>query len=147
MKDFKRILHATDFSPASRRAFSEALALAKENEAELVIVHVLNPASPMGPEGFVTPKMYDDMETVIRRSAGKRLDALLAKATKAGARARGLLLNGLPDAAVVQAAKSERSDLVLLGTHGRTGWKRLLMGSVASRVIASSPCPVLTVRA
>lgn len=146
MKSFRRIFYATDFSGASREAFSRALALAKDNSAELLIVHVLTPVSPMGPDGFVTARMYEDMETVIRRSAQKRLEALLAQARKARARARGLLLKGLPHEVIARTARAKRADLIVTGTHGRTGLARVFLGSVAARVAALATCPVLTVR-
>jgi len=82
----------------------------------------------------------------VRSQAQKQLDKLLAKARAAGVRARGLLLEGVPHDRIVRAAKSRRADLVVIGTHGRTGLARLFLGSVAGRVVAAASCPVLTVR-
>jgi nucleotide-binding universal stress UspA family protein len=83
----------------------------------------------------------------VRAAAQRQLDRLVTKAKRAGARAKGLLLEGVPYDRIVRAARSTRADLVVLGTHGRTGLGRVLLGSVASRVITLAPCPVLTVRA
>lgn len=146
MKGFRRILYATDFSSASRPAFAKAIEVARANRAELLIAHVLPSVGPLGAEGYVTPRMYMEMETAIRRGAEKRLNSLLERARKARVRHKGLLLQGLPQDEIASAAKSKKADLVVVGTHGRTGMARVFLGSVAARVISTSPCPVLAVR-
>lgn len=146
MKRLRRILHPTDFSSASRPAFERALALARDSRAEVVVAHVLAPVIPMVGEGYIPPQTYDAIETAARKSAAKKLDALVARARKAGVRARALLLDGSAYDRIVRAAKSQHADLIVMGTHGRSGLARLVIGSVASRVVASAPCPVMTVR-
>jgi nucleotide-binding universal stress UspA family protein len=143
---FRRVLFGTDFSPASRPAFRRAIALARQSRGRLLIVHVVPSGMPMGAEGYVTPRMYQEMETAIRKSAQKQLDRLVAQAKKAGVAARGLLLTGAAPEAIALTARKERSDVVIVGTHGRTGLDRLLAGSVASRIVGTAPCPVMTVR-
>jgi nucleotide-binding universal stress UspA family protein len=146
-KLFRHVLHATDFSGASRKAFATAVDIARAQRATLTIAHVLSPVVPVSPgEGFVLPETYQQMEGAIRAEAQKQLDRLLARARDGGVRATGLLLTGPPHEAIVRAAKSKRADLLVIGTHGRTGLARLLLGSVASRVLALAGCPVLTVR-
>ena len=141
-----RILHPTDFSPASRAAFAKAVQLAKKDRSELVIAHVLGPVvTAVDGYGFISPKVYEQVEAANRQHGKKRLDALLGKARKAGARARGLLLEGLVHEQIVRAARAQRADMIVIGTHGRTGIARLVIGSVASRVVAHAKCPVLTV--
>jgi nucleotide-binding universal stress UspA family protein len=140
-----RILHPTDFSPASRAAFTKAVTLAKKDRSELVIAHVLAPVLP-AVDGYAEPQMYAQMEAAGRRYGKKHLDALVARARKAGVRARGLLLEGLVHDRIVRAARSQRADMIVIGTHGRTGLARLVLGSVASRVVSHARCPVLTVR-
>ena len=76
----------------------------------------------------------------------QQLAKRLAKAKAAGVRARGFLLEGVPHEQIVRIAKSRRADLVVMGTHGRSGLAKLFLGSVAGRVVAAAPCPVLTVR-
>jgi nucleotide-binding universal stress UspA family protein len=147
MSRFRRILHASDFSPASRAAFRRAIDLARTDRATLTIVHVYTPFIPLMGEGYATPQVYDKMLTDVRAAAQRQLDRLVAKARQAGARAKGLLLEGVPYDRIVRAARSTRADLVVLGTHGRTGLGRLFLGSVAARVVTLAPCPVLTVRA
>lgn len=146
MKGFRRLLYATDFSSASRPAFAKALEVARLNRAEFLIAHVLPSVGPIGVEGYVTPRMYEDMEVAIRRSAEKRLNALLARARKAKVRHKGLLLRGIAHEEIARAARRSKADLVIVGTHGRTGIARVFLGSVAARVISTSPCPVLAVR-
>jgi len=143
---FRRVLFGTDFSPASRPAFRRANALAHQSRGRLLIVHVVPSGMPLGAEGYVTPRMYQEMETAIRQSAQKQLDRLVAQAKKAGVAARGLLLTGAAPEAIALTARKERSDVVIVGTHGRTGLDRLLAGSVASRIVGTAPCPVMTVR-
>jgi nucleotide-binding universal stress UspA family protein len=142
----RAILHPTDFSPASRPAFVHALALAREEGAELLIVHALATVMPLASEGYMSPKTYDDLQRSMRAQAQKQLDGLLAKAKTARVRARGLLYEGVAADAIARAARAKRAKLIVMGTHGRTGLRRLFMGSVAERVVGTAPCPVLTVR-
>jgi nucleotide-binding universal stress UspA family protein len=147
MSRIRTILHPTDFSRASAPAFKRAVQMAKDNRARLLILHVLAPASPMlMTDGYVPPKVYDDMEAAARAEAQKQLRRLVEKAKHSGARVKPILLEGIAHERIIQAARSRKADLVVIGTHGRTGFARFFLGSVASRVLAISPCPVLTVR-
>jgi nucleotide-binding universal stress UspA family protein len=144
---FRRILFATDFSTASRAAFRTAVDLARRERGRLVIAHVLPAVAPIGVESYVSARMYEDMEASVRRWAEKRLDALVASAGASRVAARSLLLAGpAVHEAIARAATKERADVVVIGTHGRTGLERVLVGSVAARIIGTAPCPVLTVR-
>jgi nucleotide-binding universal stress UspA family protein len=142
----RRILHPSDFSPASRAAFARAVADARAGRAELLIVHVLPAVTPLVGDGYLSPKTYDDMERSMRAYGQKQLDKLMAKAKAAGARVRGLLLEGTAADAIVRAARAKHANVIVMGTHGRSGLARLFMGSVAERVVGTAPCPVLTVR-
>jgi len=146
MSRIRRILHPSDFSRASGAAFTKAVELAAANRAELLVVHVLRLVMPMAGEGYVSPAMYQQIETTARDSAQKQLDALVAKAKQARVRAQSILVTGLPDAQINRLARSKRADLVVIGTHGRTGLAKFFLGSVASRVVSTARCPVLTVR-
>lgn len=140
-------MHATDFSPASTAALKRAMAMAKADRAQLIIVHVMTPPSLALPgDGYISPSLYEDLESSARAQAQKRLNAIVARARKAGVRATGLLLEGVPHERVARAARAKKADLLVIGTHGRTGFAKLFLGSVASRVLAVAPCPVLTVR-
>lgn len=145
-KRFRRIVHASDFSPASRRAFDAAKGLAKANGAELVLVHALEPLTPWTEDAYVSRHAYDRLVTSARAAAAKRLDGLVRDAKAAGVRVTARLVDGNPREALPRAARRIRADLLVVGTHGRTGLRKLLLGSVAGRVVATASCPVLTVR-
>jgi nucleotide-binding universal stress UspA family protein len=97
-------------------------------------------------DGYISPKVYEDLEASTRAWGKKQLDALVAKAVKGGARARGVLLDGIAHDQIVRAARNKRADLIVIGTHGRTGMAKLFLGSVAGRVVSAAKCPVMTVR-
>lgn len=145
MKRTRSILVATDFSAASRRAFRRAVELAAESQAALWIGHVV-PAVPGSVSGGPLPRVYREMDTFVHGHAQKKLQALAKAASRAGVRARPLLLEGVAHEAIRRAARARRADLIVIGTHGRTGPARFFIGSIAARVVATAPCPVLTVR-
>ncbi|MET0850273.1 MAG: universal stress protein [Candidatus Rokuibacteriota bacterium] len=145
MARLRRILHPSDFSRASNAAFARAVAMARADRAELVVVNVLSHVMPFAGEGF-SPKAYADLDASLRAAAMRSLDRLLGRARRAGVRTRGLVLDGAPHDRIVRAARSPRCDLIVMGTHGRDGLARLFLGSVAERVVATAPCPVMTVR-
>ena len=143
----RRIMHPSDFSPTSARAFLRAVQLAQRNRAELLLVHVLGPTAPiMGDDYVAAPQMYVDLRRSTRAHGRKEIDKLVAKAKRVGVCGRGLLLDGIPAQEIVRAAKSTHSDMIVMGTHGRTGFAMFFIGSVAQRVVATASCPVLTVR-
>ena len=146
MTTFRRILHPTDFSRASAPALRRAVALARACRAPLVLLHVMTPPSPFIGEG-TPPSSYADLLILARRSAKRRLAAALARARRERVRAQAVFTEGLPADEILRAARRTRADLIVMGTHGRTGVSRVFMGSVAERVVRESRCPVLTVRA
>jgi nucleotide-binding universal stress UspA family protein len=146
MKGIRRIVYASDFSRASRPAFARAVALAKADRAALTIVHVVMPVVPLIGYGYVSPRLEKDLARRVRASAQRGVGRLVTKAKTAGARATGAVLEGAPAVRIVRAAQARRADLIVMGTHGRGTMAKLFLGSVAGRVIATSPCPVLTVR-
>jgi nucleotide-binding universal stress UspA family protein len=140
-----RIVHPTDFSKASTAAFTRALDEARRTRSELTVVHVLAPLIPVTGDGFVSPSTYRQLDKSARAWGRKQLDRLLGRA-KGRVRARGLLLEGVAHEQIVRAARRQRARVIVMGTHGRTGVARFFLGSVAARVAATAPCPVLTVR-
>lgn len=138
------LLHATDFSPASRRAFLEALRLAKQDRARLCVLHVMTPPSPF--VGDRLPPSYLELMAGARRDAERQLATRVDHARKAGARAEGMLTEGRPSDVILRTARRQRPDMIVIGTHGRTGLGRMLMGSVAEEVLRQARLPVLTVR-
>lgn len=142
---FQKILMATDFSDASAPAWRRAVKIAAENGAELLVAHSYAPPHfvEMGP---MSPRLYDEWDDSLRSEVGKKLQLLINDAAKSKVAARPLVLTGNPEEAIVNAASEDQTDLIIMGTHGRKGMSRFFLGSVASRVIASAPCAVLTVR-
>jgi nucleotide-binding universal stress UspA family protein len=138
----KPVLHPTDFSRASRAALTRAIAEAKARKAELLVLHALTPIVPMASEGYLDPATYEQMTEAARAGARKQLDRVVTQAK--AARARGMLVEGVAHEAIVRLAR--RCQLIVMGTHGRTGVARFFLGSVAARVAATAPCPVLIVR-
>ena len=146
MKLFRRILHPTDFSKASGLAFKTALELARQERAELRLVYVIAPPAVLLEDSFLTAKTWAEMTSAGRREAQRRLGPLLARAKKAHVRASAAVLEGVAFEEIVREARRRRADLIVVGTHGRTGIARFFLGSVAARVLALARCPVLTVR-
>jgi nucleotide-binding universal stress UspA family protein len=144
---FRRILFATDLSPASARAFRQAVGMAAANQAELVIAHAYQMPDFFPTDVCVTGTLYTDLDARVPADAEKKLAALVKEALGRGIGARSLVLAGAPFEAIAEAARAEQADCIVMGTHGRTGASRILLGSVAARVITSAPCPVVTVRA
>jgi nucleotide-binding universal stress UspA family protein len=143
----RRILHPSDFSPASRPAFRRALELAKTHRAQLLVAHVLS-LLPVVPDAYVPPNVWDELQRGQRVTGQRHLNRLVAKARAAGVRASGFLLDiGVTHEQIVRLAKARRVDMIVMGTHGRGGLTKAILGSVASRVLASTKCPVMTVRA
>jgi nucleotide-binding universal stress UspA family protein len=125
---FQRILVASDGSPHSEVSWELALAMAKKAESQLIAV-------------AVAPEEGDIIE------AQTLVHKLLTAANRAGLPLKGVSPQGVaPDAGIIQQAIKNEVDLIVMGSHGRTGFKRLLMGSVTERVIGQAPCPVLVVK-
>jgi universal stress protein A len=147
MAHYSRILHATDYSKASTRAFAEAVALAKQNRAELLILHVIDPVtSYVGGDDMGGAELYMKLEETTKQEAENSMKKLMEQLRKLKVNAKSLLVRGTAHEQIVKAAKSRRANLIVIGTHGRTGLSRLLMGSVASQVVSTAYCPVLSVR-
>lgn len=143
----RRILHPTDFSAGSRPALKRAIELAKTERAQLVVAHVL-PAIAVVPDGYMSPDTWDQLERGERMAAQRQLNKVMAEAKRAGVRARGALIDmGVTHERLVRFAQANRIDLIVMGTHGRSGVVKAILGSVASRIVASAKCPVMTVRA
>jgi nucleotide-binding universal stress UspA family protein len=146
MKPFKRILVATDFSEASAPALKEAVEMAQDAGAVLLIAHAYQTPN-MAQADAVAPGVYEEWDRNLRAAVETKLQPLVENAKSAGVNARALILSGAPYEAITEAAKDHKADLVIMGTHGRHGVSRFFLGSVASRVISTVACPVMTVRA
>jgi nucleotide-binding universal stress UspA family protein len=142
---FTRIVVPTDFSAESERAWSTARRLAQSLGAELVVVHVLVEAPLYSERPFAAERVREVYATA-RAWGEQKLREWVGDAQAAGLRARSVLRSGTPHREILSVATDERADLVVIGTHGRGGFERAMLGSVADRVIRLAPCPVLAVR-
>jgi nucleotide-binding universal stress UspA family protein len=143
----RRVLHATDFSPASQRAFAQALEMAEQNKGDLMLLHVLTPiANYVIGDHYTDPSLYARLEETAESEAEKGLAKLAQRARKAGVKVKSMLARGTTHEEILRAARRWKADLIVIGTHGRTGLSKLLMGSVAGRIVSNATCPVLTVR-
>lgn len=144
MTTFHKILCPTDYSAGAREALATASRLAVESNAQLVLVHVWQPPYTYSPEMTFSP----DTIGQLRKDAEDSLVAWKAEAEKLGAKAvTTVFAIGSPWNELVEAQKRDREiDLIVMGTHGRTGLKHALLGSVAEKVVRHASCPVLVVR-
>ena len=138
MLAIKRILHPTDFSSSSEAAFELACSLARDCGATLVVCHVVSPPSAVIEGVAITIPLPEQAEARNRLSRIQASDRLINVVHR--------LETGDPAREILAVAESERADLIVMGTHGRGGLSRLLMGSVAEAVMRKSPCPVMTMR-
>lgn len=136
----RRILVPTDFSKASRAAYPLAAALARKWGAGLVLLNVVDVMPLITLEGGMVPVGLPDFEGQARarmRIETRRLE---------GARVRTRVVPGTPDVEIVREARKLKCDLVVMSTHGRRGFARWILGSVAERVLRRAACPVLVVK-
>jgi nucleotide-binding universal stress UspA family protein len=136
----RRILLGTDLSPASDGATDEALQLARDLRAELLVVSVIDPAARAA--GPAIARM--DQRRAARELAAQ---AIVVRGRRSGVSVSFLIWEGEPGPAIVEAASSERVDLVVVGTRGRNRVERFMLGSVSDHVVRHATCPVLIVRA
>ena len=139
---FNKILVATDFSDCSQRALDLGVELALKFESELVLVHSWEAPSYSYGGGLYLPV---DLVTPIEQAATAQLEASLSDLRRRVPRAVSMLRAGAAWQEVLEAAVSVRADLIVVGTHGRTGLARALLGSVAEKIVRLAPIPVLTV--
>jgi nucleotide-binding universal stress UspA family protein len=147
---FAKIVAATDFSEDSNLALSFAEELARKFSAEIIVLHVDQPLAPV----MMTPELGPAMDVGAmsrigeeqRLLAQRELDKIVGRLRDGGLKVRSLLRVGSPFLEILHTAQGEGADLIVLGTHGRTGLAHVLMGSVAERVVQKAPCPVLTIR-
>jgi nucleotide-binding universal stress UspA family protein len=144
----KHILVATDFSATSREAVEAAAAFAQASKGKVTLVHVFDPAPMVPPAAIPAPRR---MEAQIEKEMASKIHAEL-EAVRAGPLSDvpdvsiAVLKHPNPAHALCERAAEDGADLVIVGTHGRTGLSHLLIGSVAERVVRYAPCPVLAVR-
>ncbi|MGH7169175.1 MAG: universal stress protein [Gemmataceae bacterium] len=133
------ILHPTDFSEHSEFAFRLACALARDYNARLILLHVMPPPMVIYAGGPVPAETWPDVEEV-----KEKLRNLEGRTHRV--RVESQVMEGDPVDMILRAAEETHSEVIVMGTHGRSALARLLMGSVAEAVLRKAPCPVLTAK-
>lgn len=147
MMTLKNILVATDFGETSETALAYGRQLAHAVGATLHVLHVVGSvvAGAVGVEGYTTD--FATLQHEVEEAARKQLDTVVTEEDRRTLAAKTVTVtSNSPALSIVLYAKDAHIDLVIVGTHGRGGMTHLFMGSVAERVVATAPCPVLTVR-
>jgi nucleotide-binding universal stress UspA family protein len=140
----QRFLVPVDFSENANQAVECAITLASKLEARVTLLHVIQPL-PLGSGdmGMTVPYTYiQELEAYIT----SRMQAYLERVTAAGLEGEIAVVHGVPFQEILETAKVQQVDLIIMGTQGRTGLQHVLMGSVAEKVVRLAPCPVLVVR-
>jgi nucleotide-binding universal stress UspA family protein len=144
--DIRRILCPTDFSAFSARALEHAVTIAAWYEAALTVLHVV-PDTALAASGLAYMANPMLLDPALRQAIQTDLSSVVAPARRVGLHAEGVLREGKPAAEIVRVAQELHADLVVMGTHGRSGVQRWVVGSVAETVLRRAACPVLTVPA
>jgi nucleotide-binding universal stress UspA family protein len=137
----KKILLTTDFSPASKAALPYALTIARHYSSELCVAHVICPEF----EELIAPELIPTIRQEAQRFAQQNMDRLLSAGRQRGVSCHALIGEGAIWDVLQDMIQQNGLDLIVLGTHGRRGLRKLLLGSVAEEVFRMAPCPVLTV--
>jgi nucleotide-binding universal stress UspA family protein len=141
--NIERILCPSDFSETSSAALDMAIELARRFDAVVTLFHTHQVPSYVFPDGMlpVTPQVLQDLE----RSIVAELTRLASRCEAAGVAVRIAHRIGVPYSEIIRYADETQADLIVMGTHGRTGLRHALLGSTAEKVVRRAPCPVLTV--
>ena len=146
---WKTILVPHDFSASANHATAIARDEARLHGATIVLLHVIELPYQLGPDAVIVPPDTGapiSVKQYAMQSAEDHLDDIVARLAKDGVTATGSVVIGTPVDEINRAIDHHRADLVVMGTHGRTGIRHLMAGSVAERVVRSSKVPVLTIR-
>ena len=142
-KQFTKVLAPIDFSETSRATLDYALDLVSPGGV-LLVCHVVDDVPlTYGYAGVAVPP--PELTQRLTEEATRELEAFVPKTLPEGVRLEPRILHGVPFAGIVGLAQEENVDLIVMGTHGRTGLKHMLLGSVTEKVVRTSPCPVLVV--
>lgn len=144
MAKLKKILCPIDFSPCSTYALNYAIDLSLKDQASLYLIYVIE--THINNVGDVVGQIDLSLEDHQTDNLKMRLINLIPGKTREKVYVDTFIVKGVPFVEIIKAAKDKQIDLIIMGTHGRTGLKHILIGSVAERVIQKAPCPVLSIR-
>lgn len=144
MISIKNILCPIDYSVYSEKALKYAIEFAEKYNAKLYLMHVLD----IRIYDITDPELYNvnviDKETI--NKLRERLHKCISEDTRKNIEVETIVIEGVPFSEIIKKAREYKVDLIVLGTHGRTGLSHAIMGSVAEKVVRKAPCPVLTIR-
>ncbi|KAF0183170.1 MAG: hypothetical protein FD164_728 [Nitrospirae bacterium] len=138
----KKILVATDGSQEAGKSLDRAIEAAKAGPAEIIVVSIAEEWCPIG----LAEVDCDTISTLVMKEAEGIMKAALAKTAAAGVAARGIIEKGSPAEAIIEVARQEKADEIIVASHGKHGVKKLAMGSVSARLVEWAPCPVTVVK-
>ncbi len=142
----RKILCPVDFSESSEHALEYAVAFAETHQAELVLVHVMDYAAIDVLDYPTAFEFSSQINEKLKEISEERLSQLTETKRGEYAKVSSRLCTGTPFLELVNIARDEAVDLIVMGTHGRSGLAHVFMGSVAEKVVRKAPCPVLTVK-
>jgi nucleotide-binding universal stress UspA family protein len=146
MIGFRRILCPTDLSEESFKAFPYAFDLARVFDGEIYFINVVNISVPAVVElGFETTPL--DFASAVRKDSARQLERILSSRVPQDVKFRQIIVQGSAAEQILRAVDDHKIDLVVIATHGLTGWRLMVFGSVAEKVVRQSKVPVLTVSA
>ena len=133
-----------DFSPYADQALTEAIKLAKALDAHLTLLHVMQ-FMPLA-VGEAPPAYYNEYQAEVEAQAQQQMRGALDRVHQAGLQGDEVIGHGIPFQTIIETAHDKNVDLIVMGTHGRTGLPHVLLGSVAEKVVRLAPCPVWVAR-
>ncbi len=146
MLEIKSILCPVDFSEFSARAYCHALSMAEHYRSKLVAQHVVEMWRHPSASFAATAQLYDEYCQSLRTSATERLQEFVKQHTQSEIQQELVVDQGIAADSILSFAQEQKSDLIVMGTHGLRGFDRLMLGSATDRVMRRAPCPVLAVR-
>jgi nucleotide-binding universal stress UspA family protein len=146
MLPIKKILCPTDFSEPSYEAVRAAAELASHFGSEVILFHAVPVLPPLPADPNFVLFGIEEYERALQGDAERKLMGVIEQLIPKGLASRFIVARGDAATEIVRAAEAERADLIVIATHGLTGWRHLVFGSVAEKVVRLSPCPVLTIR-
>ncbi|MGB5987522.1 MAG: universal stress protein [Desulfobacterales bacterium] len=145
MLPINTILCPTDFSEPSGEGVKVAIELAEHFSAEIVLVNVVSHAFPIGAPAVPPGYKIEEYMTEMTRFGREKLAEIQRDTIPAQIECRTFVTQGSPPDEIIERAEDEGADMIVIATHGWTGWRKLVFGSVADKVIRMAQCPVLTV--